>query len=355
MTDRFFSLLPWRRSYAAPLTAIALVVLTFGALPELGFGANQIISFSVPGSTGTTPISVNLSGTITGYYTDAQGTAHGFVRSAAGAITTFDAPGAGVGTNYGTFPVSINDSGEIAGICMGACYGFVRDVSGVLTEFDVAGAVQTYATAINNSGQVGGIYFVPNSQIASGFVRDSSGNFTTFSILGSIFGLSMNSAGQVAGYFGDANGLDYGYYGDPSGSIYTFGADGVSQFTFAVAIADNGFITGVFHGPYLHSPVHGFVRDGLGNITQIDISGAAATEPTAINASGTITGSYSNPTGSHGFVRDPLGNIVTFDDPHAGTGLTKGTYPLSINRYGGIAGYYVGPQGTRRGFFRRAE
>jgi len=49
---------------------------------------------------------------------------HGYVRSAEGKVTSFDAPGADtVDIGSGTFPVSINDQGVIA--------GFFFDTSGV--------------------------------------------------------------------------------------------------------------------------------------------------------------------------------------------------------------------------------
>ena len=49
---------------------------------------------------------------IEGQYTDASNVAHGFVRDANGAITTFDAPGAGTGPFQGTFPLTINPQGR---------------------------------------------------------------------------------------------------------------------------------------------------------------------------------------------------------------------------------------------------
>ena len=79
----------------------------------------HIISFDVPASNGngTVPIGVNLEGTLTGFYFDASGIGHGFLRSADGKITTFDAPGAGTNPNNfgGTFPVGINLQGSVAG------------------------------------------------------------------------------------------------------------------------------------------------------------------------------------------------------------------------------------------------
>jgi hypothetical protein len=54
---------------------------------------------------------------------------HGFVRAASGTVTTFDAPGAGTSALQGTFPISINTTGEITGTYLDGSYayhGFVR-------------------------------------------------------------------------------------------------------------------------------------------------------------------------------------------------------------------------------------
>ena len=74
--------------------------------------AGAITTFDAPGAiNGTAAVSINNSGAIAGSYVDADGVSHGFVRDKAGAITTVDAPGA----IYGTAAVSINDSGTIVG------------------------------------------------------------------------------------------------------------------------------------------------------------------------------------------------------------------------------------------------
>ena len=84
----------------------------------------EITTFDVPGegSQGIgcysdCSIGLNNWGAITGYYLDANNVFHGFVRSPWGNVTTFDAPGANTtpGAYSGTFPVSINDEGEITG------------------------------------------------------------------------------------------------------------------------------------------------------------------------------------------------------------------------------------------------
>jgi hypothetical protein len=88
---------------------------------------------STPGSfQGTVAQNINAGGAITGYVTDGNYFDHGFVRSAKGQITVFDAPGAGSppgGEFYGTVPYSNNDEGAITGYyndATGFAHGFLR-------------------------------------------------------------------------------------------------------------------------------------------------------------------------------------------------------------------------------------
>lgn len=87
-------------------------------LPTYGlirYPDGSMTSFVVPGATNTYPLGINASGTVIGYYTDANTAYHGFERAPNGTITTFDAPGAGTTYELGTLPFSINDAGVITG------------------------------------------------------------------------------------------------------------------------------------------------------------------------------------------------------------------------------------------------
>jgi hypothetical protein len=52
---------------------------------------------------------------IVGSFNDGFTINHGFLRDPKGSITTFDAPGAGVGYDQGTAPLGIAASGEVMG------------------------------------------------------------------------------------------------------------------------------------------------------------------------------------------------------------------------------------------------
>jgi hypothetical protein len=102
--------------------------ITYGFVRSPTGKINSFVVLSdAPGfSVGT----INAMGAITGSYYDTKLVAHGYVRSGAGQITTFDAPGAGTGSNQGTLPFANNTSGEITGVFVdsnGLYHGFLRE------------------------------------------------------------------------------------------------------------------------------------------------------------------------------------------------------------------------------------
>src|SRR5205823_5520934 len=91
---------------------------------------------------GTIAGNINRSGEIAGFYVDASGVNHGFVRASNGTLLTFDAPGAGSSGGQGTFipfGCCLNDNGEIAGFYTDASrvnHGFVRAPGGAFATFE---------------------------------------------------------------------------------------------------------------------------------------------------------------------------------------------------------------------------
>jgi hypothetical protein len=121
---------------------------------------------------GTFVLSINDDGVITGYYVDASEGYHGFVRAADGTITTLNAPGAGTGLSpntqdpLGTKALSINDDGVITGYYIDpneVYHGFMVSASGAITTFNAPGAGTqgdegTYPRSINDNGVIVGYY-----------------------------------------------------------------------------------------------------------------------------------------------------------------------------------------------------
>lgn len=196
---------------------------------------HTITNFDVPGASGTLAFSINGDGAIAGYYFDASGVDHGFVRSADGTITSFDAPGAGTTggtrTAEGTFALSINDDGVIIGYYVDArdgYHGFVRSAAGTITTLDAPGAgtgtspatgfsLGTQALSINNNGVIAG-YYIDANEVYHGFMVSASGAITTFNAPGSgttpatgTYPANINDNGVIVGYYSDPNDVYHGF------------------------------------------------------------------------------------------------------------------------------------------------
>jgi probable HAF family extracellular repeat protein len=170
------------------------------AWPQLAMAEHKITTFDPPGAgiapgQGTFPQQNLNSGAILGYYIDANGVAHGFIRSANGKYTIIDVPGAA-----GTQAFGINDDGTVVGWGLeanGAYHGYLRDDHGNFTTFDVPGAAPYHPQgalpgviiplplSINRSGTVTGTY-VDGKGVFHCFVRSRDGNITSFDPVGSV-------------------------------------------------------------------------------------------------------------------------------------------------------------------------
>ena len=185
-------LAPGGAAHAAMIKRTLKCLQAAGQAPAAGSpgAGGQLVTFDPPGSTSTSPSGITPDGTIAGYYSDASGVQHGFLRSPTGGFTTFDPPGSTF-----TYVGSIPTNGEIAGASCNAttCDGFVRARDGTFTTFDAPGAsseilpgVFAFAPppSINPVGAVAGTY-IDGSGNEHGFLRAKSGAFTTIDAPGS--------------------------------------------------------------------------------------------------------------------------------------------------------------------------
>ncbi len=355
-----------RPSLKAARCVCVMLALTSIVAPVCALAAKgDIVSFDPPGSTFTVPYGINESGTIVGYYQDAQFIYHGFVRDLSGSITTFDAPGAAIAPNAGTLAFGINDAGQIVGYyspatAPGTSIGYIRDAIGTITSIQASNATYTQPSAINSAGQVAGcaarnLYCNDIGSHDEGIVRDISGNITVSFPQNSITvnPLSINSKGDVTGFYLDSKNSFHGFTRASTGKITEFDAPGAyslggSAGTRPWSINDNTAVAGFYQDATLRT--RGFVRDPKGNITSFDAPGTLTqTTAVAINAGGAITGWYSDSTGAtHGFFRDHLGTFTGFDAP----GGQGETYGISLNRSGQIVGYYLDTKWVGHGFLR---
>ena len=255
----------------------------------------------------TGPERINNAGVMTGFYTDASNAAHGFVRDAAGAITTFDAPGASETSNSGTSPVGINANSIVTGTYydkFGNSHAFVRAVDGTITSFDVRTAYQTEVTGINDAGEIVG-YWDDTSFTAHGFVRSAGGRIKSFEVPQSLGARTsaINGNGDVTGYYWDQMGVTHGYIRRHNGQFTTF--DTAQDFVIEPKAINAGGTVAGFNGANVTGPFQGFVRTRNGKVKTISRP-RASVFVADINTSGVVAGSFvTSKQVDYGFIWTP--------------------------------------------------
>jgi len=284
----------------------------------------------------------------------------------------------------GTGGNAINDLGVVAGQYFGTSgltYPFVSTppyskksfTTVVVAGSTVAASPDNNAWGINLEGAVAG-YYQDANYVFHGFV--SHPPYSTFTridapracssgtacfVLGT-GSLNINLEGVIAGYYGDANGVEHGFVAYPPYTKDTFktidapgacssgtACSGLGTFILYFSLNDFGAVTGyyidafkVYHG-FVTSPPYTHVRtfDAPGACSS-DSNKACATNgttPASINLFGVITGTYYDAQGlGHGFVSHPPYTRATFTSFDADGSIA--TLPSSINAEGVVVGYF---------------
>ncbi len=166
----------------------------------------------------------------------------------------------------------------------------------------------------------------------------------------------INSSGEVAGFYTDANNVNHGFLRKLNGTFTKFDPTGSTN-TFVIGINDKGAIPGWYYDA--NNVMHGFLRVRNGAITTFDApnAGTGANQGTIagdLNDLGVIAGYYIDANNvSHGFLLDPDGIFTTFDAPGAGTGAGQGTFPMffsCLTDLGASTGYYIDANNMPHGF-----
>jgi hypothetical protein len=144
-----------------------------------------------------------------------------------------------------TGPTTIAENGDVAGFytdAAGRSHGFVRDATtGAFADVDMPGAVDTYVLGLNAHGAVSGT-FIDGAGAQHGFVRDAGG-FRTIDVPGAVstspatseFGTGLGTAvgtirddGAVVGAWGTAAGASHGFLLRPGHPRIDLDAPGAS-------------------------------------------------------------------------------------------------------------------------------
>jgi hypothetical protein len=300
------------------------------ALFSTGAYAQTYTVFTVNGNP-TSAAAINTAGTVTGLYdmaTVPNGpyVAHGFVRTSDGTISTFDPT-----SSTGTHPTSINDSGVVTGYfttdaAQSKAYGFVRDASGTITRFAPSGVTATYPYSINNGGVITGTCKCSGGS----FERGAKGAITLLSAANYIMNAAaINVHNEIVGSLEDSNSEYIGFARGPKGTAET-----IAGTIGATAINATGVITGDIGVP--QSGPLGFVLQPKGALVSFSAPGSTYTAPAAINAAGTVAGTFlDSGQYTHGFTRDAAGNITVYDSPTLGLPYT---YIYGMNDAGTMCG-----------------
>ena len=275
------------------------------------------VTFTGPGGTDAYPQAINNNGLVVGYYLDASGNQHGFLRAPDGAITTIDVPGAAV-----TAPASISSTGWIAGsyntVCCQPQRGFRLAPDGkTFVTFQVDGAF-TLAVSVNASGQVTGS---TTARGGLGFVTSDGQTFTTFQDpSGSTYPTWINDRGDVVGYAYD----DYQTQAFRRITDGTFGEFGLGLGSQAVAINNSYQVVGSYGVPGVG--LRAYLRSADGAMTNLN-----GTQATGLNNNGQVIGAF----GPYALY-NPDGSYVAVTIPGAAS-----SHALAINDSGQIAGTYT--------------
>jgi len=227
-------------------------------------------------------LGVNNSDVAVGFYTDANGTNHGYKYNINSGrfsrVTDPNAPTASLTA------AAINNNGDIAGFytnpATGNTDGFLKR-GGRFTDLAVPGASATQALGVNDHDEVVGTYTVGSGSgaVMHGFTWTPRGGFVTVDDphgMGTTTINGVNNAGDLVGFYVDANGNTDGMLATPlhkttlhlnltampAGTVTT-GTTGGGQDTVQLNVF--GLTPGSAHTVLLHGNVIGtLTADGTG-------------------------------------------------------------------------------------------
>jgi len=126
---------------------LGLTLLAAGmAVPAVAqLSKPRIIEFDAPGAgtgagQGTYAVGANFGSLVTGYYLDAAGVNHGFIRESDGKVIVVDAPGAGASASQGTIAWAVLPDLTVTGYYIdanGVWHGFLRSPDGQFKTIDI--------------------------------------------------------------------------------------------------------------------------------------------------------------------------------------------------------------------------
>jgi hypothetical protein len=272
------------------MISVALAGLMATA-PAMAKGGSLYQLPMVSGSTATIAFGINNSQTITGYWLDASAVQHGFVGPADGSnYTSFDAK-----TDPDTQPRGINAAGYITGIDNSLSgdpttyIPFERSPKGKITNVTMNGTVLNYLVqGINTKGTFSGNYENSSAQFI-GYTGAKSKFGSAIKLKGikntGTAGRGIDDAGDVVGWYLDANGAQHGFYQPSGGKAITIDDPGGT--TNPEGINNKGEISGLYTDA--SSNRHGFTYDiKSAKFTELTVPNSTFVEVWGLNDDGVV-------------------------------------------------------------------
>lgn len=204
-----------------------------------------------------------------------------------------------------TFATGLNDAGQVVGWYgpFDSGKGFIKKKSGDCEKLPMyPNSLATIPLGINDPGQIVGIFFSEQFPNGSGFLYEK-GNFTQILYPGTqtcqTFAFSINNRGQIVGLYdlwkpGNGqqvcDGPDRPFLREANGTFATIPyPDTWPDSVQANGINPRGMIIGNY---LLDEKEYGFLLDAKGGVSTITVPGAVDVMPTGLNPQGQIVGRY---------------------------------------------------------------
>lgn len=187
-------------SFQTVACVFAILGVALGQTPPPFPGGFQFQTVSIGSLPNFTISGLNDQGDTVGHYADSTNRQHGVLRSAAGVITVVDIPGA-----FSTSLTAINNAGEITGNYFptdsSGSRAFLRRPDGTIVLRDVPGAFSVALHGISSGGRMVGTYD------GHGLIFEPNGSFNFFDVspvlpagqIASATARAINDSGQIVG------------------------------------------------------------------------------------------------------------------------------------------------------------
>ena len=292
----------WMRKVVAAWAGAGCLLAAAGTT-----GRAQTLEFATidfPGAVLTNAQGINDQGEIVGFYTDAAGRTHGFLRSGE-RFRSIDYP-----NSEATQALGIGPTGDIVGTYQrpgepgpiaGAVpiHGFLMTRRGGFFKVDYPGHQNTIAQRILPDGTILGCYHDDDRMMSMFAMAISPRGFEQIPEPMSMHNGGTPDGQMTVGLYTDMMDGRPKAYIIRRGDFSSLEFPGATQ-TSAWDVSPSGLIVGVYRDAA--GAFHGFHYDGQ-VFGRVDVPGATATRTFGVNADGDMVGAYVDAAGrTHGFI-----------------------------------------------------